>query len=66
METVHGGPDPRCPGFFRTWKLFEVLANAAFYGRNRAYALGNTPEQRFKVTWIDSVPVRELTATNHP
>lgn len=29
------------------WKLFDGLTDAAFYGRNRAYALGNTPEQRF-------------------
>jgi len=34
--------------------------DAAFYGKNREYALGNTPQQRFMGMWSDGVPVKEL------
>jgi len=43
-----------------TWKLFDGLTDAAFYGRNRQYALGNTPEQRHMGKWSDGTPVKEL------
>lgn len=46
--------------FYGTWKLFDGLCDAAFYGRNREYALGNTPQQRFMGVWSDGVPVKEL------
>jgi pimeloyl-ACP methyl ester carboxylesterase len=52
--------------FYGTWKLFDGLTDAAFYGRNRNYALGNTPEQRFMGVWSDGVPVKELMVTDHP
>jgi hypothetical protein len=52
--------------FYGTWKLFDGLSDAAFYGRNREYALGNTPEQRFMGRWSDGVPVRELQVTTIP
>jgi acetyl esterase/lipase len=52
--------------FYGTWKLFDGLTDAAFYGRNRNYALGNTPEQRFMGLWSDGVPVKELRVTDHP
>jgi pimeloyl-ACP methyl ester carboxylesterase len=52
--------------FYGTWKLLDGLTDAAFYGKNRNYALGNTPEQRFMGVWSDGVPVKELRVTDHP
>lgn len=49
--------------YYGYWKLFDGLTDAAFYGHNREYALGNTPEQRFLGLWSDGVPVRELEVT---
>ena len=46
--------------YYGTWKLFDGLTDAAFYGRNREYALGNTRQQRFMGKWSDGVPVKEL------
>jgi len=47
--------------YYAYWKLFDALCDAAFYGKNREYALGNTPQQRFMGKWSDGVPVKELT-----
>ena len=52
--------------FYGTWKLFDGLTDAAFYGKNREYALGNTPQQRFMGVWSDGVPVKELKITDNP
>jgi acetyl esterase/lipase len=52
--------------FYGTWKLFDGLTDAAFYGRNRNYALGDTREQRFMGVWSDGVPVKELRVTERP
>jgi pimeloyl-ACP methyl ester carboxylesterase len=52
--------------FYGTWKLFDGLCEAAFYGKNREYALGNTPQQRFMGVWSDGVPVKELKITDNP
>ncbi len=52
--------------FYGTWKLFDALCDAAFYGKNRDYALGNTPKQRFMGVWSDGVPVKELKVTDKP
>jgi acetyl esterase/lipase len=46
--------------FYGTWKLFDGLTDAAFFGENREYALGDTPQQRFMGKWSDGVPVKEL------
>lgn len=46
--------------YYCTWKLFDALEDAAFYGKNRDYALGNTPHQRYMGKWSDGVPVKEL------
>jgi hypothetical protein len=46
--------------FYGTWKLFDGLTDAAFFGKNREYALGDTPEQRFMGKWSDGAPVKEL------
>ncbi len=45
---------------FGLWKLFDGLTDAAFFGKNRQYALGNTPEMRYMGKWSDGVPVKEL------
>ncbi len=52
--------------FYGTWKLFDALSDAAFYGKNREFALGNTPQQRFMGVWSDGVPVKELKVTDKP
>ena len=52
--------------FYGTWKLLDALTGAAFTGKNREYALGNTPQQRFMGTWSDGVPVKELRVTDKP
>jgi len=52
--------------FYGTWKLLDGLTDAAFYGRDRNYVLGNTPQQRFMGVWSDGVPVKELMVTDHP
>jgi acetyl esterase/lipase len=52
--------------FYGTWKLLDGLTDAAFYGKNRNYALGNTPEQRFMGFWSDGVAAKELIVTDHP
>jgi pimeloyl-ACP methyl ester carboxylesterase len=46
--------------FYGPWKLFDALCDAAFRGTNRAYALGNTAEQRYMGRWSDGQPVHEL------
>lgn len=52
--------------YYGTWKLFDALCDAAFTGKNREYALGNTPQQRFMGRWSDGVPVKELKVTDKP
>jgi len=52
--------------YYGTWKLFDALTDAAFYGKNREYALGNTPEQRYMGNWSDGNPVKELIVTDDP
>jgi pimeloyl-ACP methyl ester carboxylesterase len=49
--------------YYGHWKPFDALCDAAFHGRNRATALGNTPAQRHMGQWSDGVPVRELVVT---
>jgi dienelactone hydrolase len=45
------------------WKWYDGLTDAAFYGKNRQYALGNTAEQRFMGKWSDGQPVAEPVVT---
>jgi len=52
--------------YYGTWKLFDALCDAAFYGKSREYALGNTPQQRFMGKWSDGVAVKELVVTDKP
>lgn len=57
---------PDALDFYGYWKLFDGLTDAAFYGLNRAYALGNTPEQRYMGVWSDGRPVREPVIYGQP
>jgi predicted esterase len=52
--------------YYGFWKLFDGLTDAAFYGQNRSYALGDNFSQRFMGTWSDGVSVRELYVTDNP
>lgn len=52
--------------YYGTWKLFDALCDAAFNNKNREYALGNTPLQRFMGLWSDGTPVKELKVTDKP
>ncbi|PWT90259.1 MAG: alpha/beta hydrolase [Blastocatellia bacterium] len=58
--------DTNALDYYGTWKLFDALCDAAFYNKNREYALGNTPQQRFMGKWSDGVPVKELFVTDKP
>jgi hypothetical protein len=48
------------------WKLFDGLTDAAFYGKNRQYALGNTPEQTSLGNWSDGVAIKPLLVVAKP
>ncbi|MEW5804058.1 MAG: alpha/beta hydrolase [bacterium] len=61
-----GGVDTNALDYYGTWKLFDALTDAAFYGTNREYALGNTPQQRYMGNWSDGTPVKELVVTDRP
>lgn len=52
--------------FYGTWKLFDGLSDAAFFGRNRRFALGDTQEQRFMGNWSDGTPVKPLSVVTVP
>jgi acetyl esterase/lipase len=52
--------------YYGLWKLFDGLCDAAFYQKNREYALGNTTQQRFMGRWSDGVAVKELVVTDKP
>jgi hypothetical protein len=52
--------------YYGLWKLFDGLCDAAFSGKNREFALGNTPQQRFMGKWSDGTPVKELVVTDKP
>lgn len=52
--------------YYGTWKLFDALTDAAFFGKNREYALGNTAQQRYMGKWSDGRPVKEMIITDHP
>jgi hypothetical protein len=51
--------------YYGTWKLFDGLYDAAFYGKNREYALGNTTQQRFMGFWSDGTKIKQLNVTDN-
>jgi hypothetical protein len=52
--------------YYGFWKLFDGITDAAFYGKNLEFALGNTPKQRFMGNWSDGTPVKELRIIKNP
>lgn len=52
--------------YYGTWKLFDGLTDAAFYGVNRDYALGNTSNQRYMSTWSDRKSVNKMIVMDKP
>jgi acetyl esterase/lipase len=46
--------------WFGYWKLLDGLTDAAFHGKNREYALGDTEQQRDMGKWSDGKPIRTL------
>ena len=55
-----------CLDYYGFWKLFDALTDAAFYGKNREYALGNTPQQCYMGRWSDGTLRKELMVTKNP
>lgn len=51
---------------FALWRLFDALCDAAFNGKNRGAALGNTPARRSMGKWSDGKPVKEMRITDKP
>jgi hypothetical protein len=51
--------------YYGFWKLFDALIDAAFYGKYREYALGNTPKQQFMGVCADGTPVNKLVVTEY-
>lgn len=49
--------------YYGYWKLADALIDAAFYGINREYALGDAPRLRHMGTWSDGTPVAKLLVT---
>lgn len=49
--------------YYGHWRPFDALCEAAFSGRPRTKAPGNTAEERSMGRWSDGVPVRELVVT---
>jgi hypothetical protein len=50
--------------YYGLWKLFDGVCDAAFYGKNREFALGNTAQQRFMGQWSGGTPVKKLIVTD--
>lgn len=46
--------------WYGTWKLFDALTDAAFYGTHRDVALGGSPAQTSMGTWSDGVAVKPM------
>jgi hypothetical protein len=45
--------------FYGYWKWFDGLTDAAFYGKNCHFALGDTPEQKFMGKWSNGMDVKQ-------
>jgi len=54
-----GVGQPDAFDFYGYWKWFDGLTDAAFHGKHREFALGNTPQQRFMGKWSNGVAVKE-------
>jgi pimeloyl-ACP methyl ester carboxylesterase len=52
--------------WYGTWKLFDALLACSFADQDCSVAFGGSAEQLFMGNWSDGVPVRPLSATDHP
>jgi dipeptidyl aminopeptidase/acylaminoacyl peptidase len=52
--------------FYGYWKLLDGLSDAAFYGRNREFALGAAVEVRRMGMWSDGKPIKQLIVVERP
>jgi len=59
-STNHNALDTDALDWYGPWKLFDALCDAAFAGRNRAWALGGTRAQLSMGNWSDGTPVRPM------
>jgi hypothetical protein len=41
-QTTSSSPAANALDYYGLWKLLDALCDAAFYGKHRQYALGNT------------------------
>jgi hypothetical protein len=78
----HGAPDLTADHFFPltgslfgetdaldwngTWRLFDALAECAFFGETCEMALGGGEEQQAMGEWSDGTPVMDLIVTDAP
>ena len=52
--------------WFGSFKLFGALTDAAFYNRNREFALGGQMPQRFMGYWSDGAAANYLLSSDRP
>jgi dienelactone hydrolase len=57
---------PDALDYYGYWKLLDGLIDAQFFDRNKRYALGDTPEQRFLGRLPDGTRVAQLTVVQSP
>lgn len=60
QPNIHNALATDAMDWFGTWKLFDALCDAAFYGQDRDYALGGTPAQLSMGRWNDGTPVKPI------
>ncbi len=60
------GTDVNALDYYGFWKLLDGVLDTTFYGKDREYAFGNTPQERFMGLWSDGVPVKQLAPTETP
>jgi len=66
VKSRTGGETLNALDYYGTWKLLDALCEAAFEGKNRDAALGNTDAQRDMGEWSDGAAVKELSVTDKP
>ncbi|MFP4027844.1 MAG: alpha/beta hydrolase family protein [Candidatus Brocadiia bacterium] len=64
IDRAAGGDSVDALDYYGTWRLFDALCRAAFEGKNRESALGDTAGQRFMGRWSDGEAVKELVVSD--
>lgn len=65
-QTAGRGSTTDALDWYGTWKLFDLLTDCAFAGKDCGDALGGSPRQRAMGVWSDGVPVAELRVVDEP